>query len=146
VVRIVQGYKAFQVARGLEDLRCVVDIYGAIHRRMEDEKGASQTADALLLIVHAEVVDERPAYLEGAAAQLHFGLAFLKKRLEVFAKQSCDVHNIARRPDRRNGLHIGQVGGRGQYRRPAEAVTNKKAGSMPAQRERSCRQTSSRCR
>ncbi|HSV21617.1 MAG TPA: hypothetical protein VLJ17_01160, partial [Xanthobacteraceae bacterium] len=114
------------MARRSEDLRCVVDVYGAIHRRMEDEKGPSQAADPLPLIVRAQVVDERTAHLESAAAQLHFGLALVKKRLEVFAKQSCDVLNVERRPDGRNGLHVGQIGGRGQYRRPAEAVTNKK--------------------
>jgi hypothetical protein len=62
VVRIVEGYKAFRVASRLEDLRCVVDVYGAIHRRMHDEKGASQAADALPLIVHAQIVDERAAH------------------------------------------------------------------------------------
>src|SRR4030095_14383518 len=93
---------------------------------MKDEQGASQATDALLLIVRAQVVDKRATHLEGAATQLYFGFALLKKRLEVFSKELCDVLNVERRPDGRNGLHIGQVGGRGQYRRPTEAVTNKK--------------------
>ena len=88
-----------------EDLRRVVDVDGAIHRRMEDEKGAPQAADALPLVVRAQVVDERTAHLEGAAAQLHFGLALLEKRLEVFAEQSRDVLNVEGRPDGRDRLH-----------------------------------------
>jgi hypothetical protein len=58
VVGVVQGYKTLRVACRLEDLRCIVDVHRAIQRRMEDEEGLSQRANALPLIVLAQIIDE----------------------------------------------------------------------------------------
>src|SRR3546814_18272760 len=82
MVRAIERYETFRVARGVEDRRGVVDADNLVLRPVEDEERPFERADARCLIVCGQLVDEAPSDREGPPAEppLKIGRASCRER------------------------------------------------------------------
>src|SRR5579871_421539 len=129
----VERDEALRMPRCQEDLGRVVDADDRIQGRMHDEEGAAKVANARLQRLHPDVVEEGLRDLEGPAADIDRGAPV---RLDgfhpCFAQQVSNVRWLGRRAQGDDRAHRGDIGGRREHGRAAQAVPDEEGRREPS--------------
>ena len=128
MITFVEADEALRVPRRLEDRLGLIDPYGLIERRVEDQQRAAQRSD-VARVDGAHIVEEVAPNLDRSRANLHLGRTVLCNGGGRIAKKMRHVGRIERRANRHHGARRADVRRRLEYRRTAQAVADQHVGS-----------------
>src|SRR5262249_28162644 len=97
-------------------------------RRVKDEQRLVQIGNARKQFVFGEIVHEGTADAKLPACEGSFDLALGGDFVEALLEKAGHVGGIARRGDRYYGARLGNLGGRREHGRAAEAVADEDCG------------------
>ena len=120
---------------GEKDIGGVVDPDGVVGRRMHHQQRLVQFGDVGHQAVLGDVVEEFALDVEGTAGELNLDLALAADIIDLVLEEMRDMGGIRGCRDGDDRLRIGDLAGRGQDCRAAEAVPIRIAGGPRVSRK-----------